>query len=287
MDFYLRYISISGNASDRVFVVDVDNYHEYSTNSLDRQAFSNPRFGLLESTLRSFSLPQDSPLLATKSTANSNEMNMNSKTSPCHFNRLTVRAMPDPVGFEQNCSYTAEHLEQSNFNSRNSLHNLMQIREDCTSSNSNQMELCSEEKNENLAESNANKLSPKVYSLNFPLKSVDDMGFCNTSVESVGWECTSCSTEELQIPSRHLMMEENRQVVGDKQDGEALEDDSESEVKYKSCLIAQNIEGFYIIILESSFKFLNQHIISIQSYFTNKLNIKIYFYSPLIVLNFN
>lgn len=248
MDFYSRSISVSGNASDRVFVVDVDNYHEYSTNSLDRQAFSNPRFGLLESTLRSFSLPQDSPLLATKSAANSNEMNLNSKTSPCHFNRLTVRAMPDPVGFEQNCSYTAEHLEQSNFNSRNSLHNLMQIREDCTSSNSNQIE-CSEEKNENLAESNANKLSPKVYSLNFPLKSVDDMGFCNTSVESVGWECTSCSTEELQIPSRHLMMEENRQLEGDQQDGraQALEDDSESEiseVKYKSsycCLNAKSM----------------------------------------------
>lgn len=249
MGFYSTHFYILGNASDRVFVVDVDNYHEYSTNSLDRQAFSNPRFGLLESTLRSFSLPQDSPLLATKSTAHShaNEMNMNSKTSPCHFNRLTVRAMPDPVGYEQNCSYTAEHLEQSNFNSRNSLHNLMQIREDCTGSNLNHVELSSEEKNENLVESNASKLSPKVYSLNFPLKSVDDMGFCNTSVESAGWECTSCSTEELQIPSRHLMMEENRQLEEGNQDDRA-QDDSESDIS--------EVSYFIIFFLSKCIKFL-------------------------------
>ncbi|GIY36477.1 uncharacterized protein CEXT_390101, partial [Caerostris extrusa] len=98
-------LEIAGNASDRVFVVDVDNYHQYSTNSLDRQAFSNSGFGLLESPLRSFSISQDSQLLGSKSMTHSpsNEMkNINNKKHHhVIFDRLTVRAMPDPVGFEE------------------------------------------------------------------------------------------------------------------------------------------------------------------------------------------
>lgn len=36
-----------GNTSDRVFVVDVENYNRYRTNSLDRQSFSVPNYSLL------------------------------------------------------------------------------------------------------------------------------------------------------------------------------------------------------------------------------------------------
>ncbi|KAG8200126.1 hypothetical protein JTE90_018915 [Oedothorax gibbosus] len=219
-----------GNASDRVFVVDVDNYHEYSTNSLDRRAFSNPRFGLLESTLRSFSLPQDSPLLTSKSASLSHANEINSKISPYNSNRLTVRAMPDPVGFQQNCSYAPETSEQSNINSKSGMHSLKQIREDCNDSSLNQMELSSEEKNEKLSDSNANKLSPQVYSLSFPLKTVDDVGFSNAEVESIGWECTSCSTEDLQIGSTHLTLEDNLPESNEKVNVQTLDDDSESDI---------------------------------------------------------
>ncbi|GFY46654.1 regulator of G-protein signaling loco [Trichonephila inaurata madagascariensis] len=238
-----------GNTSDRVFVLDVDNYH-YSTNSLDRQAFSNPGFGLLESPLRSFSMSQDSQLLASKSinhTQSTELKNINSKTSPCHFDRLTVRAMPDPVGFERNCNnYNPEHVEQSNSSStRNSLHNLMQMRDDfsgCIKNGQNLSQLgsCTEDNdNQNgssSTETHVNKLSPKVYGLNFPLKSVDEMGFCNTSVESVGWDCTSCSTEELQVHSRHLMLHETQDTTEQEEDGSqdvhppTQEEDSESEI---------------------------------------------------------
>ncbi|KAF8785505.1 regulator of G-protein signaling loco-like [Argiope bruennichi] len=240
-----------GNASDRVFVVDVDNYHQYSTNSLDRQAFSNPGFGLLESPLRAFSISQDNQLLASKSMTHSQSTelkNINNKASPCHFDRLTVRAMPDPVGFERNCSnYNSELLEQPN-SSRNSLHNLIQMREDSpgnfkSGQNLNQLGSCADDNsivdNQNGAssvESHVNKLSPKVYGLNFPLKSVDEIGFCNTSVESAGWECTSCSTEELQVPTRHLMLQEAQDTTEQEEDGSqdvhppTQEEDSESEI---------------------------------------------------------
>ncbi|PRD27266.1 UNVERIFIED_CONTAM: Rgs12 [Trichonephila clavipes] len=236
-----------GNTSDRVFVVDVDNYHQYSTNSLDRQAFSNPGFGLLESPLRSFSMSQDSQLLASKSinhTQSTELKNINSKTSPCHFDRLTVRAMPDPVGFERNCNnYNPEHVEQSNSSSiRNSLHNLIQMRDDfsgCIKNGQNLSQLgsCTEDNdNQNGSssiETHVNKLSPKVYGLNFPLKSVDEMGFCNTSVESVGWDCTSCSTEELQV---HSSAHETQDTTEQEEDGSqdvhppTQEEDSESEI---------------------------------------------------------
>ncbi|GBN47168.1 hypothetical protein AVEN_132035-1 [Araneus ventricosus] len=241
------------NASDRVFVVDVDNYHQYSTNSLDRQAFSSPGFGLLESPLRAFSISQDNQLLASKSMTHSQSTelkNISNKASPCHFDRLTVRAMPDPVGFERNCSnYNSELLEQPNSSStRNSLHNLMQMREDSSGSfksgqNLNQLGSCTDDNslvdNQNGAssvESHVNKLSPKVYGLNFPLKSVDEIGFCNTSVESAGWECTSCSTEELQVPTRHLMLQEAQDTTEQEEDGSqdvhppTQEEDSESEI---------------------------------------------------------
>lgn len=245
-----------GNASDRVFVVDVDNYHQYSTNSLDRQAFATPGFGLLESPLRSFSLSQDSPLLTSKAAnhSQSSELKTSSSKSPSsQFDRLTVRAMPDPVGFERNCSTGyAEHTEQSSSNNRNNLHNLMQLKPDSSgcgksSQSLNQLGSSSGEsllngtskvdnqKNSSV-ESQINKLSPKVYGLNFPLKSVEEVGLCNTSADSVGWECTSCSTEELQSQSRHLMLQETQDTTEQEEDGSqdvhppTQEEDSESEI---------------------------------------------------------
>lgn len=247
-----------GNASDRVFVVDVDNYHQYSTNSLDRQAFATLSFGLLESPLRSFSLSQDSALLTSKTSnhSQSNEHKSSSSKSPSNqFDRLTVRAMPDPVGFERNCSSYVEYAEQCASNSRNNLHNLMQLKPEspgCSKNNQSLNHLCSssgetilngisnmkgdDPKNASNVESQINKLSPKVYGLSFPLKSVDEMGFCNTSADSIGWECTSCSTEELQSQSRHLMLQETQDTTEQEEDGSqdvhppTQEEDSESEI---------------------------------------------------------
>lgn len=245
-----------GNASDRVFVVDVDNYHQYSTNSLDRQAFATLGFGLLDSPLRSFSLSQDSPLSTSKTTnhSQSNEFKSSSSKSPsCQFDRLTVRAMPDPVGFERNCVNYAEHSEQPCSTSRNNLHNLMQLKQDspCGSKSSqnlnhvgplpgdntlNGISKVDVQKNVPSAESQINKLSPKVYSLNFPLKSVDEVGLCNISADFIGWECTSCSTEELQSQSRHLMSQEGQDTTEQEEDGSqdvhppTQEEDSESEI---------------------------------------------------------
>ncbi|XP_071034903.1 regulator of G-protein signaling loco isoform X1 [Parasteatoda tepidariorum] len=242
-----------GNASDRACVVEVDNYHQYSTNSLDRQAFSIPVFGLLESPLQSFSLSQDGPLLSQKSMNHSqaHEMRMNNNKSPsCQFDRLTVRARPDPVGFESNCSsFSTDNLEQNKLSmTQNSLQNLMQYNQDsalCSKSNKNaaRIRLCNinslnkdlydSTKNSVLIESNPNKLSPKVYGFNYSLKSGDEMGFCNTSAD---WECTSCSTEELQVQSRHLMFHEAQDTTEQEEDSSqdvhppTQEEDSESEI---------------------------------------------------------
>lgn len=251
----LFYIYLLGNASDRVFVVDVDNYHQYSTNSLDRQAFATLGFGLLDSPLRSFSLSQDSPLSTTKAPnhSQSNEFKSSPGKSPCQFDRLTVRAMPDPVGFERNSGSYNEHSEQSCSNNRNNLHNLVQLKQDSPNgSKSNQnlnfvnsspgditlngISKVDAQKNVQSAESQINKLSPKVYALNFPLKSADEVGLCNTSADSIGWECTSCSTEELQSQSRHLMLHEGQDTTEQEEDGSqdvhppTQEEDSESEI---------------------------------------------------------
>ncbi|XP_054708318.1 regulator of G-protein signaling loco-like [Uloborus diversus] len=248
-----------GNASDRVFVVDVDNYHQYSTNSLDRQAFATPGFGLLEAPLRSFSLSQDSPLLMSKSVNNTqpNDLkNTSGKSVSSQFDRLTVRAMPDPVGFETTCcNYSFDDLEQSNSpNTLNALHNLMQLKHDIAGGCVKGQTLCQ------LGQCNgghlmngaldidnqkgltaedleiSSKLSPKVYGLNFPSKSADEMGVCSTSADSIGWECTSCSTEELQSQPRHLLLQETQDTTELEEDGSqdvhppTQEEDSESEI---------------------------------------------------------
>lgn len=230
-----------GNTSDRVFVVDVDNYHHYSTNSLDRQAFATPGFGMPDASLRPFSLSQESSLVATKSTlpAQPGESKTSSAkpSTNCQFDRLTVRAMPDPVGFErENTScYSNEHLDsQSNSsNIRSSMHKFMQLKQE-TSQGAKSGQSHSPAENlsgalkfgndkkqvgPNSVEKQVDKLSPKVYGLNFPLKHLDDLHQCGTSAESAGWECTSCSTEDLHSQVRDILLHEGQDMTEQEEDG--------------------------------------------------------------------
>lgn len=121
-----------GNASDRVLIVDVENFNRYRTNSLDRQTLSVPALSLTRPPLRMLPVSQENNSQTSSSQHQTNEGNKNSSPQNVpddQSSRLTVRAMPDPVGFERaNVSLNSERLDaQTNpSNIRLSMHKYMQ-----------------------------------------------------------------------------------------------------------------------------------------------------------------
>ncbi|XP_067128151.1 regulator of G-protein signaling loco-like isoform X2 [Centruroides vittatus] len=136
-----------GNHSDRVFVVDMDHSHPYSMNSLDRQVLSLPNY---DCSLRMFALSHDTNVATSSNAADDGKLD-----------RLTVRAMPDPVGLHRaNNSYNTERLDaQCNASKlRQTAQKFLQLATDRPPSNRQSV----------TSDVLKYKLSPKVYGLAAP-----------------------------------------------------------------------------------------------------------------------